>query len=1073
MHLDDWADEQFKCEIAQLLQEMLKNSVVAFRSTFFLKSTKNELICDLISTNDPILKELGWSYFEKVEANEVHEKLEALYFELLRESLRMLESNNADDSLILSLLKRLMACKQLCINSKFKVIVTLYNKVDSLSCIDEMLFKTLFQILQNTKSLSGTVKPALQIMLPRLAQVALQSKTCIRSPIEGLFLAWEVHRLKIFNKEFSDGIDNDADAKQKAFQDLVKKVHGLLMHQNDLSQYCKSEKFDALCDFMQHYDLRSVLGMKYALDRRMATISEPSFLSNEKKECLKLISGIITSDGIWKERFYISDAIAKLFKLKSCDESKKLLILFLTSHSCQPKYERVEFHIDLLNRDNSLYAPWALELLLILLSDHDPENYANEHYNDCTRHLLSTNSEKGLSHSIKSTILIGYLQQLERMKRWDEVITIFMAQPNIFQCWTSCSANIFINALSNSLAHLNSHLSEMQKIMARQLLKELPLNLMLSQKSSVALGSLFHQFQSNCSQNKNYVEAFHWSDKLIYMGDMSKDEIERALELLDKLVENENFAEAKILVSNLYLIEGNPNTWLKIFDILIKARQITNCVELFEKHNILPGSDEKLFGPQWQAKIPEMLDQCLKLVNAGPDHFLQSQGLFEITHQLFSRCKPEASYWLGHIKEIVPLAPKRVVEKVLDFLAAQNEKGIDFSHDDKVFCWNLVLDRLAKLKSMKFLHPMDWWPKAWNEFSSESKDSQAQLVHSLVNGSAEAISPQLVPSLNEQELLTEVVSGLNKVLEILDSEEIKPFLNPKEELVNYTLNLNFSKICWFSEVSERKSNALLCLLETFMLLGDDPEGERQGVLLFNNYMQTNHKYTKQKDIATVINLMQRVKKSGYFPIADHYGTLRVLKSISVKKHSLEIGIENTPIENFYTGLRPHILKCICINIRSILKISNENADIKQTEKDLIRWGMDELYKSGVFFGWELASRSLEKNIIPLYLDKARITKLIDYKKFLQGCGTTIKLLHFYERIIAHKDSVIAPHERRQFLNLNGLGFRFELQRFEKKALNKTFNSALFLAGFVATFVTIYFFFAKVNNRVTYGSHENR
>ncbi|MBA2728254.1 MAG: hypothetical protein H0U49_08810, partial [Parachlamydiaceae bacterium] len=666
----------------------------------------------------------------------------------------------------------------------------------------------------------------------------------------------EVHRLNIFDTESSGTIDLDV------VQKTVKEIHRLLVNQKDLSQYSENEKFDVLSDFMQYYDLQSVPALKSSIQRRIVKISDPNCLASVRQELIKLICGLIASEKAWNERYFIIEAISKLDQIRAYDEFEKMLVLFLHSHSLSTKQERLDFYIDLLKVNEPLHQlkvsvplhqARVFELLIVLLSDSDQDGYAAAYYIDCTQHLLRINLQKGLSKSTTSLITKSYLKQLENRKLWNEILSIYTAHPCIFQGWTSFSATIYIKAFSNSLLNVGCPLNELQ-MRAKQLLKDLPVNLKLSTESISVERLLSEHFQLACMQNNNFVEAFQWSEKLTYSGKPNEQE----LELFEKLAENGNLLELKSLMSSLFLREGNPDTWLKLFYILIKTCQITPCVELFESHKCLPGTKEIFFRDEWFAKIPEMLVQCRKLViDLGSNP--QSQGFFEITHQLLSWCNPESKFWLEYIKDIVPIAPISVVEKVLDLLANQNEKLLDISHHDQVLCWKLVLEKLEKFGSMRFLHPMNWWPSVWKKFSIESKVSQTQLVYSLVNGSARAISIKPLNleslSLNEQELSNEVANGLKEVFKILEPDDVIAFLHLKEKIASVSLAFNFSKICWFSEISERKSLALSRLLETCALFEDDAHDEQCAALLFNTFMQTLHKCKNPDDIVMIIVLI--------------------------------------------------------------------------------------------------------------------------------------------------------------------------------------------------------------------------
>ncbi|MBA2726774.1 MAG: hypothetical protein H0U49_01190 [Parachlamydiaceae bacterium] len=956
----------------------------------------------------------------------------------------------------------MMSSKQLSINSNIKVIITLYNNLESLSCVEDILLESFLQVLKRTKLLSANVTPLLQKKLPKLAEVALKSKASGRIPIKGLFFAMEVHRLNIFDTESSGTIDIDV------VQETVKEIHRLLINQTDLSQYSENEKFDALSDFMQYYDLQSVPALKSSIKRRIVKISDPNCLTSVRQELIKLICGLIASEKAWIERFFIIEAITKLAQTVANDEFEKMLVLFLNSHSLCTKKERVDFYIDQLKVNEPLHQlkvnehlhqPWVFELLIVLLCDSDQDEYAAVHYIDCTQHLLRFNLQKGLSKSITSLISKSYLKQLENRKLWNEILSIYTAQPCIIQGWTSFSATMFIKAFSNSLLNVDCPLNELQ-IRAQQLLKDLPVNVELSTESTIARSSLAEHFHLSCMQNNNFVEAFQWSEKLTSSGKPYKQDVD----LFEKLAENGNLLELKSLMSSLFLKEGNPDTWLKLFYILIKTCQITPCVELFESHKCLPGTNEMFFRDEWFAKIPELLVQCRKLaIDLGSNP--QSQGFFEITHQLLSWCNPESKFWLEYIKDIVPIAPISVVEKVLDLLANQNEKLLDISHHDQVLCWKLVLEKLEKFGSMRFLHPMNWWPSVWKKFSIESKESHAQLVYGLVNGSARAISPQPLhlerSSLTEQE--NEIVNGLKEVFKILEPDDVIAFLHLKEKMASVSLAFNFSKICWFSEMSERKSFALSRLLETCTLFGDDAHDEQCTVQLFNTFMQTLHKCKNPDDIVMIIALINRIKKSGYFDIADHFNILRVLKEIFTNKYNMYS--ENIPMssEQIFKKAEPHLLNCVSITIRAILKNSTLNIDVKPLEKELVRWGMEEICKSGLFLGWELVVWSLDKKELSLYLDNGRIKKLNDHKTDLQAYIVIIKLVQLYNRAIKHKYSITELFERRQILNTQELGHRFHLQYGEKKAIKKAFKeSTLFLVA-VASIVTIaYLIFANLN-----------
>lgn len=459
MLLSQWAGSELKSEVVKLIQEILKNSDIDIRISFFQDQTLNALIGDLLSSDNEHLKRLGWKYFKKVE-NDRHEVLEKLYLDLVHSYLYSLKSGRNEWAFLKLLLHRMVDSGQLSVNSALKVYITLYNHLNLLPEENDLL-EIFLNRIQKISVLDGKISSNVRRILPALMRIVLESKTC--EPHLALCLAFEAYRLKILTKESIE---------------IVKIIHSRLIEKVDIHLIYLSEKFDALSDFMVHCSLQSVHALKASISRRMP-IGDGIF---------HLLQLLVKSDAAWDERFFIMEALKNLPE----HEIKNVLDFFISGISKRPNNEQALFYLEQFQFSSFLAQP-----LLTLLCDESTV-YADEVFTRCTKMVLQ------FLKNIQQEILENFLKQLYQRKLWGELGDIYFAKPAVLLNWTTQTLSIFIH----------SHFVEELKEPAEQLLKTLPMDLDLPPVLKKDLISLIRENQKTTLDRKQFVDTLEWMKKL-------------------------------------------------------------------------------------------------------------------------------------------------------------------------------------------------------------------------------------------------------------------------------------------------------------------------------------------------------------------------------------------------------------------------------------------------------------------------------------------------------------------------------------------------------------------------------
>ena len=335
MLINRWPTKEFKSEIAVLMHQMLKNSGISVRDTFFQNAKRNSIIGDLLTSDKKCLKDLGWSYFKKIE-NKPHDVLEKLYFDLVHSSFECY--------FLKELLAHMASSNQFSVHSCLKVYAIIFIKLDHLPGIEEELLEAVLISIQRIKVSKEGVSA--------FVQIALESKACKLFPHLGLCLAWEAHRLKIFC-------------------DAVEIIHEMTIQAPEIHPIYFTEKFDALSDFMQHYSFLSVQALRNSIGR------------HKNEGLVHLLKLLAKSKFAWDERVLFLEMLEN----QSVIEAEEVLELFFKSWSKRTNKEQVQFYLGQLQ--NARF----LEPLLALMGSE----VTDEEFSVCTENIIRI-KELTLSH---------------------------------------------------------------------------------------------------------------------------------------------------------------------------------------------------------------------------------------------------------------------------------------------------------------------------------------------------------------------------------------------------------------------------------------------------------------------------------------------------------------------------------------------------------------------------------------------------------------------------------------------------------------------------------------------------
>lgn len=462
----------------------------------------------------------------------------------------------------------------------------------------------------------------------------------------------------------------------------------------------------------------------------------------------------------------------------------------------------------------------------------------------------------------------------------------------------------------------------------------------------------------------------------------------------------------------------------------LKEDAFVEALEWAKKLKSIENSE--VFLSQWRESILTLLFQYKE----------QKQGLNELVHQVFLWTNPDPAHWKMYTLLALTHAPVFVLENLLEL-----SPGSEFIVP--------ILERLEDLDSKKFLDPMAWWPEVWKKMGNATEDLQRKLIYSLITGAS-----------NAYEGATN--SGINEVLNILESEDVASFISPHEKMFTCPVRVELSRLLWFSEIEEKRSKALSTLYNAFLMVGDDPYVEKNAIYLVNEILKTMPKYKSTEDVHATLLLIQRVHESGCVEFADHVAILRYLKKVSIEN---DIRNANKEDDVFVEKIAVCVLYYINENVKGVLSRSIEDSKVKFKEKKLVSWGINRLYDSGLLWGYDLAVWCLENPYISLYLDEKEIKKLKYYKESLRGgCGVIVKVLHTWDEVKRCNSSVIAPLKRCIYLSGHGLKDQFQIQSGERIALEKTiFSSAKLLyraTNLVVIIMGVAIVILKVYNRST-------
>lgn len=280
--------------------------------------------------------------------------------------------------------------------------------------------------------------------LPALLQLVLESKACERFPHLGLCIAWEAHRLKIFS-------------------DTVTTLHNLTISAKEINSIYFTEKFDVRSDFMRHYSLQSVPALKASVLRCI-----------KPEDRIYLLQLLATS---WDERVFIM----------SFPADEKVMEIFIKTASNRKEEEQVQFYIE--QTIEGLLHP-----LLILMGDERTD----EEFVLCTEKILL---EKKLTISHREEISERFVKQLYDRMLWQELKSLYFADPQILLEWTPLLLSIFIRTYH--------HLGKPEF-----LLSKIPLDLELPDEDKETLRSLLRESQDKALEQERFIEALSFVKKL-------------------------------------------------------------------------------------------------------------------------------------------------------------------------------------------------------------------------------------------------------------------------------------------------------------------------------------------------------------------------------------------------------------------------------------------------------------------------------------------------------------------------------------------------------------------------------
>ena len=526
MLLADWASNEFKSEMTEIMKKMMENSGIQVRSTFLQSRNRNSIIGDLLSSNNECLQSFGRGYFEEIEKMR-HEVLENLYLDLVHSYLASRALGRDECAFLKSLLDHMASSNQLSIDSALKVYTILQGVDDA----EDVVLMTLLKRLQRLTVLNEKSSSNLR----KILRSVIQSKSCKALPHLGLCLAYEAYRLKIFT--------------QKSIKSVAA-LHKRTIEAVDIDPSYNSEKFDVLSDFMLYYSLKSAPGLKTSIMRRINSNGDGLF---------RLLCLLADSEAAWSERNFIKEALKSL----PSDEAKVVLGCFVKSCLSQASQEQSQFYLGLLSH----YGSCLLQPILDLLCN-DSLSHSDEEFIECTKSVIQFQND--LTPIDRQKISDAFLHQIYQRKLWDSLECMYFAESPILVDWSAYTLSIFIQ----SYPHIDCR--------KELLLKKIPLDLALSLNVKKDLIALLQKSQDTSLKQRDFVDTLRWAEKLrsIEEKDVFLEKWREAIpELLNLCKEEEVFE----LTHQVFCwVNPHPGLWQRYIEIALKNAKITAVEKILD-----------------------------------------------------------------------------------------------------------------------------------------------------------------------------------------------------------------------------------------------------------------------------------------------------------------------------------------------------------------------------------------------------------------------------------------------------------------------------------------------------------